>query len=192
MADIELLDVSRAARFISFTLESDMQVKVNRSVAAGLLRSSLSREGDLHIVEYPAEKFDKVMTFFSENDQQVHYQSKDTVGVYALTRLLGELRRMLRDYHMPRGLAIGNGPPMMSPRGLPASGPSSDYGPGDDFSRRLPYGTESQRDRFAAAPLEAAAKVVQATQAEASGEQSRGPETSGKMKAQIDVVPIRE
>lgn len=169
-----------------------MQVKVNRSVAAGLLRSSLSRSGDVHIIEYPAEKFDKVMTFFSENDQQVHYQSKDTVGVYALTRLLGELRRTLRDYQMPRGLAIGNGPPMISPRGPPATGPGSDYGLGDDFSRRLPYGTESQRDRFATAPFEAAARAAQATQAEASEEQERGPETSGKMKAQIDVVPVKE
>jgi len=117
--DIELLSVPRAARFIQYTLEHDLQVKVNRSSASALLSSSIARPGEQHYLEFASEKFDKLMTFFAANDQQVHYASaSNSVGVYANTRLLGELRRQIRDYHnTPVGANEGDYLQMMSPRG---------------------------------------------------------------------------
>jgi len=118
--DIELLSVSRAARFIQYTLEHDLQVKVNRSTASSLLSSSIARPDEQHYLEFASEKFDKLMTFFAANDQQVHYASaSNSVGVYANTRLLGELRRQIRDYHnAPVGANEGDYLRMMSPRGF--------------------------------------------------------------------------
>jgi len=120
MTDVELLNVNRARHFIAFTLEHDMQVKANRSRGGSLLSRSLCAAGDLDFVEFPAEKFDKMMTFFMENDRQVHYQERDSVGVYAITRLLGELRRLLRDYESDTcGPMNVSGFAMASPRVAP-------------------------------------------------------------------------
>jgi len=114
--DIELLSVSRASRFIEYTLTHDLQVKVNRSSASSLLAASIAKPGESHVIEFGSEKFDKLMTFFAANDQQVHYASaSNSVGVYANTRLLGELRRLLRDYRSD-GVNEGDYLQMMSPR----------------------------------------------------------------------------
>jgi len=114
--DIELLSVKRTARFIEYTLTHDLQVKVNRGSAASLLASSIAKPGESHVIEFGSEKFDKLMTFFAANDQQVHYASaSNSVGVYANTRLLGELRRQLRDYRSD-GANEGDYLQMMSPR----------------------------------------------------------------------------
>jgi len=117
MADVELLNVNRARHFIAYTLENDLQVKANRSRAGSLLTRSLCANDDIDYVEFPAEKFDKMITFFTENDRQVHYQERDTVGVYSIVRLLGELRRLLRDYSSGTAgpMQIG-GHSMASPR----------------------------------------------------------------------------
>jgi len=117
-----LLDVHRASRFITYALENDLQVKIHRSTALSLCGAAISRRGDVDLIEFSAEKFDKVMTFLSQNDQQVHYATAtQTVGVYAIVRLLGELRRQLRDYeregYEPN---LGSGPPMLTPRGPPS------------------------------------------------------------------------
>jgi len=119
MTDVELLSVDRAARFISYTLSCDLQIKIHRTTACGHFRGALAREGDLDVIEFSAEKYDKIMTFLTENDQQVHYAaSSNTVGVYAIVRLLGDLRRQLRDYTQPgyAQVPLGPGPAMMSPR----------------------------------------------------------------------------
>jgi len=103
MAEVEILAVDRTSRFISYTLACDLQVKIHRSSALGLLRGSFARPEDVNVIEFSAEKFDKIMTFLTENDQQVHYaNSANTVGVYAIVRLLGDLRRQLRDYRPAR------------------------------------------------------------------------------------------
>jgi len=119
MSDTELLSVDRAARFISYTLSCDLQIKIHRSTALGHFRGALAREGDQDVIEFASEKYDKIMTFLTENDQQVHYAaSSNTVGVYAIVRLLGDLRRQLRDYTQPgyAQVPLGAGPAMMSPR----------------------------------------------------------------------------
>jgi len=119
MSDVELLSVPRVANFIAYTLENDLQIKINRSSACSLLRSSIARERDIDTLSVPAEKFDKIMTFLVENDQQVHYASgSNTVGVYAFTRLVSDLRRQVRDYRSSTRSSgsIGSGSPMMSPR----------------------------------------------------------------------------
>jgi len=133
MSDIELLSVCSAARFISFTLQNDCQIKVNRTSACSLLRSSIARSGDLDTIAFPSEKFDKLLTFLMENDQQVHYASaSNTIGVYAFARLTSDLRRQLRDYSSgtrERGDLGDDLPPMMSPRDPPPTGGSGGGGP---------------------------------------------------------------
>jgi len=126
MNSVELLSVSRASAFIAYAMENDMQVKIHRSTAQRLFAGSLARPSDNHVVEFSAEKYDKVMTFLTQNDQQVHYATAaNTVGVYAIVRLLGDLRRQLRDYtaqgYRPQPLA--GDVPLLTPRDFrPAEG----------------------------------------------------------------------
>jgi len=112
--DVELLNVRRAAEFIQYAMVHDLQVKVNRSSASSLLYSSIACPGETEVIKFGSEKFDKMATYLDSNDQQVHYASAaNSVGTYAITRLMGELRRQIRDYQSP---SEGNYLPMMSPR----------------------------------------------------------------------------
>jgi len=102
--NIELLELRRTARFVEYCMQHDMQVKVNRGSALTLLQSSIARPSDPRVIEFGSEKFDKMVTFLASTDQQVHYAGPgNTVGVYAITRLLGELRRQIRDAEIPQG-----------------------------------------------------------------------------------------
>lgn len=158
MSDTELLSVDRCARFISYTLSCDLQIKIHRSTALGHFRGSLAREGDADVIEFSAEKFDKIMTFLSENDQQVHYAtSANTVGVYAIVRLLGDLRRTLRDYAVPgySQVPLGPGPAMMSPRTFQAPRRPRDAPTGHIPSLNVAAAQRVQREQFTQAAQDA-------------------------------------
>lgn len=110
-----MLSVRRLSLFIAFAMERDLQVLAHRREAAGMFRSTLARHGDGQTLELSSDKYDKILTFLSQNDLQVHYAGADkTVGVYAIVKLIGELRRRLRDY--PDQSEIDLGMPLMSPR----------------------------------------------------------------------------
>lgn len=112
----ELLSVNRLSGFIAFCMEHDLQVLAHRREAAGLFRTTLARFGDHPTLEWSSDKYDKVLTFLSQNDLQVHYAGADkTVGVYAIVKLIGELRRKLRDH--PQQPLADVDLPLMSPRG---------------------------------------------------------------------------
>jgi len=103
------LAVDRIAEFVSFTLDHDLQVLLNRRTALALLNRSLARTDDQLVLKWSAESFDKMVTFLTQNDVQVHYAAaSQTVGVYAIVRLVGELRRALRD-HGPSDLPLAYG-----------------------------------------------------------------------------------
>jgi len=148
MSDIEVLSVRMVSRFISFTLQHDCQAKVNRTQACTLLRSSVARSGDIDVIHFPSEKYDKILTFLLSNDQQVHYASaSNSVGVYAFARLTGDLRRLVRDYTSgtrERGELDDGLLPMMSPRDPPPTGGSGGGGP------RRPTDIDLSRFRAAA------------------------------------------
>lgn len=122
------MNVARAAQFIEYCMQHDLQVKLNRSSAASLFGHTIARPGEKDTISYSAESFDKIQTFLASNDQQVHYAgAQHSVGVYAITRLLGDLRRRLRDYVSEDGFAPLN---MESPRNpLPNRGAAT-YGGG--------------------------------------------------------------
>lgn len=110
-----MLSVHRLSGFVSFCMEHDLQVLAHRREAAGLYRATLAHHGDYSTLEWSSDKYDKVLTFLSQNDLQVHYAGADkTVGVYAIVKLIGELRRRLRD-HSDQPLA-DVGLPLLSPR----------------------------------------------------------------------------
>jgi len=118
--EVELLSVSRASRFVAYCMEHDLQILTHRREAHTILRTTLAKAGDQKILELSSDKFDKMMTFLQQNDQQVHYASaSNTVGVYAIVKLIGELRRRLRDYETPGVVDLGES--YLSPRG-PSSG----------------------------------------------------------------------
>lgn len=110
-----MLSVRRLSAFVAFSMERDLQVLAHRREGAGLFRATLARQGDSDTLELSSDKFDKILTFLSQNDLQVHYAGADkTVGVYAIVKLIGELRRRLRDY--PSQPLADLGMPLMSPR----------------------------------------------------------------------------
>lgn len=112
------MSVSRASRFVAYVMDHDLQILTHRREACTLLSSALARNGDSHCIELSADKFDKMLTYLQQNDQQVHYASAaNTVGVYAIVKLVGELRRRLRDYPDPTQVDLGQD--FLSPRGPP-------------------------------------------------------------------------
>jgi len=118
--ETELLSVTRASRFVGYCMEHDLQILTHRREAHTLLRSTLAKANDENVMELSSDKFDKIMTFLQQNDQQVHYASAaNTVGVYAIVKLIGDLRRRLRDYQFPSVVELGED--YMSPRGDPPS-----------------------------------------------------------------------
>jgi hypothetical protein len=153
--DVELLHVGRTAEFIQHCLVHDLQVKVNRSTASSLLHSAIACPRETEVIRFGSEKFDKMATYFNSNDQQVHYASAaNSVGTYAITRLLGELRRTVRDYQ-PVSRSQGNFLPMMSPRVFAASEPRpAQQGVAEGSGFQLVPGSEL-RERTRAAGREA-------------------------------------
>lgn len=167
--DIELLSVSRAARFIEYSMQHDLQVKVNRSTAASLLSSSIARPRETEVMEFGSEKFDKIQTFLNSNDQQVHYATAaNSVGVYAITRLLGELRRQIRD-HLPDNGDEGVHLNMMSPRNPVRSGPGTARG---GLSLGSGFGLISAQELAHRATLPHKGKEVKSQQIEQEGDAS--------------------
>lgn len=168
--DVELLNVRRAAQFIEYSMVHDLQVKVNRSAASSMLYSSIARPGEIEVIRFSSEKFDKICTYLDSNDQQVHYASAaNTVGTYAITRLLGELRRTLRDYQL---LSEGAVLPMESPRVFTRSAPQSAQraaGLGGGF--QLIPGKDLENRGKAAGP---SGLAVQTDRTDVSGEGSLG------------------
>jgi len=147
--ETELLSVARCSRFVAYCMEHDLQILAHRREAHTLLRSTLAVSGDTHCIELSADKFDKIMTFLQQNDQQVHYASAaNTVGVYAIVKLIGELRRRMRDYHVPDQADLGfeylspRGPPPQVERRDPSASTGRASVPVLDVSR---LGQDSQR-----------------------------------------------
>lgn len=148
--ETELLSVSRCSRFVAYCMEHDLQILAHRREAHTLLRSTLAVGGDTHCLELSADKFDKIMTFLQQNDQQVHYASaSNTVGVYAIVKLIGEIRRRLRDYRHQGQVDLGaaylsprNAPPPRRTQGDPSASTGHPDVPSLDITR---LGQESQR-----------------------------------------------
>lgn len=102
---MECLNVQRASEFVAFALENDLQIAINRRTGLNRIRAALATEGDEAeaCFEWPAESYEKMETFLSQNDAQVHYSGTNTVAVYSMVRLLGSLRRALRDMRSVSG-----------------------------------------------------------------------------------------
>jgi len=80
--------------FVKYARSNDMQITSNRREARALYLSALDFDGSF---EFPIEKADKLLTFLSLNDAQVHgADAKDTVSIYAFIRILGDLSMRLR------------------------------------------------------------------------------------------------
>jgi len=115
----EYLNVYRVEKFVRHALEKDLQITLNRREAAALFLRCLADTCDpeSQMIEMPAESYDKITAFLAQNDLQVHGNMGNTIGVYAITRQLGELRRTLRD-HPLQPLSFGTLP--SPPRSNPA------------------------------------------------------------------------
>jgi len=125
--ETELLSVARSADFLQYCMEHDLQILTHRREAHTLLRGALARASDRKVLQMSSDKFDKMMTYFQQNDQQVHYAAAtNTVGVYSIVKLLGELRRRLRDYQFDHDEDVGLD--LMSPRGDPRADASAAQG----------------------------------------------------------------
>jgi len=100
---MECLNIQRASEFVAFALENDLQIAINRRTGLQRIRAALATNGDSprSCFEWPVESYEKMETFLAQNDAQVHYSSTNTVAVYSMVKLLGSLRRALRD--MPTG-----------------------------------------------------------------------------------------
>jgi hypothetical protein len=114
---MEFLSVSGLTRFVTHVRNEDVQVLANRRVARRLLDQCLIAQGEDQYIEFPQEKFDKLLAFLTLNDQQVHYAGSDrTVDIFAFVKLFAELRRKLRDHPAaPDAMRLGS-PTMLSPR----------------------------------------------------------------------------
>lgn len=106
---MECLNVQRASDFVSFALENDLQIAINRRTGLQRIRDALAKTGDpAHsCFEWPVESYEKMETFLSQNDAQVHYSGTNTVAVYSMVKLLGSLRRALRDMSSPSAVFRG-------------------------------------------------------------------------------------
>jgi len=115
----ELLSVERSGAFVSKAMKLEVQVLSNRRDLRQDFGALLAGPGD-KCFEWSAEKYDKLMTFLSQNDQQVHYAG-DGVNIYAYVKLLAELRRLVRALPgapasvtpgSPAVLGLGSDPPL--------------------------------------------------------------------------------
>lgn len=76
-------------------MHHDPQILANRREARALYVAALDDEGDFTL---SADKADKIETFLTLNDAQVHGSGHEgTVSIYAFTKIVAELRRRLRD-----------------------------------------------------------------------------------------------
>lgn len=92
---MERFDTARLRAFVRYLMHHDPQILANRREARALYAAALDDEGDFSI---SADKADKLETFLTLNDLQVHGAGNDgTVSIYAFTKILAELRRRLRD-----------------------------------------------------------------------------------------------
>lgn len=106
---------NRAAlrRFVDFVVANDPQIAANRREARVLFVESFDDAGE---ISFPSEKADKVLTFLSLNDHQVHGSGQEgSVSIYAFIRLTGDLRRRLGN--RPGSATSGAGSPAPSERG---------------------------------------------------------------------------
>lgn len=91
---MEALSTRGARAFVVFMMGSDPQILANRREGKALLMLAIDEDGE---VKLSADKFDKLVTFLSLNDQQVHGSGADnTVSIYSFVKILQELRRKLR------------------------------------------------------------------------------------------------
>jgi len=121
--ETELLSVQRASHFVAYCMEHDLQILAHRREAYSYLCSALAKSGDINVISMSGDKFDKMMTYLQQNDQQVHYASAgNTVGTYAIVKLVAELRRRLRDHDDPTDVDLGHD--YLSPRNPPVPAPA--------------------------------------------------------------------
>lgn len=105
----ERLSATRLAEFVQYAMQEDMQILANRRVARTNLVDSLLRYGEPGLfLDFPHEKFDKLLTYLSQNDLQVHgADASATVGIYSFVKIVGEIRRSLAKLPAPDAVYLG-------------------------------------------------------------------------------------
>lgn len=105
----ERLSATRLAEFVQYAMAEDMQILANRRVARTNLVDSLLRYGEPGLyLDFPHEKFDKLLTYLSQNDLQVHgADASATVGIYSFVKIVGEIRRSLAKLPAPDAVYLG-------------------------------------------------------------------------------------
>lgn len=106
----ERLSATRLAEFVQYAMAEDMQILANRRVARTNLVDSLLRYGEPGLyLDFPHEKFDKLLTYLSQNDLQVHgADASATVGIYSFVKIVGEIRRSLAKLPAPDPVYLGD------------------------------------------------------------------------------------
>lgn len=90
---MEALSTRGVRAFVDFMMGADPQILANRREGRALLMEAIDDDGELKL---SADKFDKLVTFLSLNDQQVHGSgASETVSIYSFVKILQELRRKL-------------------------------------------------------------------------------------------------
>lgn len=135
------MNANRLADFVSYVMENDMQITTHRRTARPMLNGALVRPDETcSVVRFSNEKFDKLVTYLSQNDLQVHgADASSTVGIYSFIKLVGELRRSLRKADTPDGLETVRSP-------TSARGPAPERVP-TAAMRRLGYSPTAVRSR---------------------------------------------
>jgi len=91
---MESFDTVKLREFVQFFTTHDMQVLANRREAKDLFVIAMNPDGDF---PYSGDKSDKLETFLSLNDLQVHGAGAgQTVSTYAAVKIVAEMRRRLR------------------------------------------------------------------------------------------------
>jgi len=126
----EWLSVARASEFVRYAMENDMQITSHRRTARTMLYESFAdqRDREQPVMKISNDKFDKVMTYLSQNDLQVHHaDAGSTVGIYSFIKIIGEMRRNIRSGGTP---ILSFGSPInlegATNLSLPPSGPVHD------------------------------------------------------------------
>lgn len=119
---MESFNARRLYAFVHFMSEADPQILANRREGRALYQAARQDDGEFL---FSADKADKMETFLSLNDQQVHQAGHDnTVSIYSFVKILSDMRRRVKA-HMKGEAASGSTESDSTPKsGAAASGPS--------------------------------------------------------------------
>jgi len=115
---MEYLAAARVAVFVEYVQKNDMQILSNRRTGYTMIQDSLVTRGETcEVLRVSNDKFDKLVTYLSQNDLQVHQaDARSTIGIYAFVKIVAELRRSLRALDEDGLFFVGNTADTRAPR----------------------------------------------------------------------------